>query len=279
MTEQKLGGKRANRVKLGIGLAIGLGMAFVTFNLGQWQTNRGDEKQLVADKQAQALQAAPITPGSANLDLEQMAYRQVDMQGDWVDGAWVYIDNRQLGARPAVQVVHAFRPKGADYIVPVDLGYLPRNPAQPRAAPPFPTADWQATSDATLRATILPRFAQSAELRGVQLQGAEQSILKENSEGAWVWSNFSLTEFAALTGMQVSNYVLTLQSVGPAAGPNPAPIQKVNGFYHAPVKLDEQVAKHRGYAFQWFSLTAALIILTGVFAYREFLRTETKDQP
>jgi cytochrome oxidase assembly protein ShyY1 len=48
----------------------------------------------------------------------------------------------------------------------------------------------------------------------------------------------------------------------------------VGGFYHLAVPLQEQVAKHKGYAFQWFTMSAVLVLLTLFFVYREFFRSE-----
>lgn len=86
-----------------------------------------------------------------------------------------------------------------------------------------------------------------------------------------MWSNFNADEFEKHTGEAVSNFVVTQQPVAQTAGQH-SQARKVDGFYHLPVPLQEQVAKHKGYAFQWFSMSAVLALLTLFFVYREFYK-------
>jgi surfeit locus 1 family protein len=263
------------KTKLAFTLLIGASLVWLTFSLGQWQTGRAAEKQMLFDAQARALAASPITPGSARIDLDNLSYRKIELQGRFDAKALIYIDNRQVNGRPAVQVVQGFRPEGAAYLIPVDRGLLLRDPAEPRRAPVMP--EEAAVSDAdvsTLKGTILPRFAKSAELRGVLL-GAAENIYREENNGFQVWSNFSVDEFEKQLNQPVSNFVVTLQPVaqtGDSPGEAPVEARKVNGFYHVAVPLQEQVAKHKGYAFQWFTMSAVLVLLTLFFVYREFYK-------
>ena len=272
--------KKPGAVKLLFSLVLGFGLAFTTWSLGNWQTGRAEQKSALHDKQAKALLAAPISPSDAILDVDNLSYRKVELHGRYLSNAVVYIDNRQVNGRPAVQVVQGFQPDGKGFVVPVDRGLLLRNPADPRRAPELPAEAASQTDQAAdaqgvlIQGTLLPRFAQSAELRGVQVEGA-QAIHRERSNGFEVWSNFSSVEFGKLLDQPVSNFVVTLQPVGLAGDVAPAG-QKVNGFYHAPVALPEQVAKHKGYAFQWYSMTLALIVLTLFFVYREFFYERSK---
>lgn len=260
--------------KLLASLLLGLGLASVTFQLGQWQTGRAAEKMALHEQQLQALKAEAIRVQEAKIDLDALAYRQVSIPGQFDPQAVVYIDNRQVNGRPALQVVQGFKPAGAGFLIPVDRGLLLRDPAQPRGVPPMPV---QAVSTGELlHATILPRFAQSAELWGMSMGKASEAIHKEQAQGRQVWSNFSGTEFAGFTGQPVSNYVLTVQPVVfDESKPSEALVQQ--GFYLNPVKLPEQVAKHQGYAFQWFAMTTVLIGLTAFFMYREFFVSAKKS--
>lgn len=266
--------KSPSRKKLFISLMLGFSLVWLTFSLGQWQTGRAHQKQALADAQAQALAAAPITPGAPVIDLDNLSYRKIELKGRFDPKALIYIDNRQVNGRPAVQVVQGFQPEGGSFLVPVDRGLLLRNPANPRLAPQMPEEVHQAGDVVTLSGTLLPRFAQSAELRGIKL-GEVEAIHRETSNGVEVWSNFSASEFEKLSGQQISNYVVTLQPVA-QSGDTVAETRVVNGFYHTAVPLHEQVAKHRGYAFQWYTMSAVLVLLTLFFVYREFYRGSQK---
>ncbi len=65
--------------------------------------------------------------------------------------------------------------------------------------------------------------------------------------------------------------MVTQQPVAQTTGQQPQ-ASIAGGFYHLAVPLQEQVAKHRGYAFQWFTMSAVLVLLTLFFVYREFFR-------
>ena len=262
--------KTPGKVKLIFTLLIGFGLVWLTFSLGQWQTGRAQEKQTLFDAQARALAAEPVSPASGQLDLDNLSYRKIDLKGRFEAKALIYIDNRQVNGRPAVQVVQGFRPEGASFLIPVDRGLLLRNPAEPRLAPDMPTNAPMAGELFDLQGTILPRFAQSAELRGMAL-GEAESIVMAQSNGFDVWSNFSVSEFEKLSGEPVSNFVVTQQPVAQTAGQQQL-ASMVGGFYHLAVPLQEQVAKHKGYAFQWFTMSAVLVLLTLFFVYREFYK-------
>ncbi|MDH4396094.1 MAG: SURF1 family protein [Limnobacter sp.] len=257
-------------VKLLITLMLGFGLGAVTFNLGQWQTDRAQQKLDLHQRQVKALNAEALTFKEQVVDVEALSYRKVEIAGQFDPKALVYIDNRQVTGRPAVQVIQGFKPEGSAFLIPVDRGLLLRNPQNPREAPPMPTDSLR--SDETsflLKATLLPRFAQSAELWGMSIGQAKDSIHKDQSVGYEVWSNFSAEEFQELTKQHVSNYVLTLQPMEQTSTQASGVTQK-DGFYLSAVKLPEQVAKHKGYAFQWYAMTTVLILLTLFFTYREF---------
>ena len=264
--------KTPGKVKLLFTLLIGAGLVWLTFSLGQWQTGRAQEKQTLFDAQARALAAEPVSPASARLDLDNLSYRKIELRGRFEAKALIYIDNRQVNGRPAVQVVQGFRPEGANFLIPVDRGLLLRNPAEPRLAPNMPAGAMRDGEMFNLQGTILPRFAQSAELRGIALGDAENIVMAQ-SNGFEVWSNFSVDEFEKRTGEPVSNFVVTQQPVAQTTGQQPQ-ASIAGGFYHLAVPLQEQVAKHRGYAFQWFTMSAVLVLLTLFFVYREFFRSE-----
>lgn len=262
-----------------VALLLGLSMAVLTFNLGNWQTRRAEEKQALFERQAQALAAAPVSPASGNLDLDNLSYRQIELHGEYLAGSAVYIDNRQVSGRPAVQVIQAFRPEGRDFLIAVDRGYLLRDPARPREAPLLPPS--QAIGPVLLKGTVLPRFAQAAELRGLwmrQVSDDPASVVVDTQNGQAVWSNFNPTLYARQLPMSLANFVVTVQSMA-VDGQQGAGLSatQVDGFWQAPVALPEQVSKHRGYAFQWYGLTAVLVVLKALLLWRDMNRKSDKN--
>lgn len=249
-------------IKLMLSLVLGFGLASLTFSLGQWQTGRAQQKLDLHQRQVAALNAEPLSFKEMNVDLDALSFRKVLLNGQYEPNALIYIDNRQVNGRPAVQVIQGFKPEGTSFLIPVDRGLLLRDPQNPRQAPLMPPSS---ETSILLKATLLPKFAQSAELWGFRMGQAKDAIHKSTSDGYSVWSNFNAEEFRQLTGQAVANYVLTTQ---PFEEPNGVTVK--DGFYLTAVKLPEQVAKHKGYAFQWYAMTTVLILLTLFFTYREF---------
>lgn len=279
--------QRTPYAKLFWTLLIGFCFVYLTYSLGQWQTGRAEEKQALVAEQARALAASPITPTSPTLDLDNLSYRKIEVRGRFDAKALIYIDNRQVNGRPAVQVVQGFQPQGEQFLIPVDRGYLLRDPRDPRLAPEMPAnaeagleieVDANGFDEVELTGTVLPRFAQAAELSGMAL-GDVKDIHQAESNGMRVWSNFNAEAFAELTALPLSNFVVTLQPVeqspmdGQGSQANQA--NKVQGFYHQAVSLQAQVAKHQGYAFQWYTMSIVLLLLTGFFVYKEFYKGRT----
>ena len=263
--------QRTPYAKLFWTLLIGFSFVYLTYSLGQWQTGRAQEKQVLVAEQARALAASPITPTSPTLDLDNLSYRKIEVKGRFDDKALIYIDNRQVNGRPAVQVVQGFQPQDEQFLIPVDRGYLLRDPSNPRLAPEMPTEE-NDSAQVALTGTVLPRFAQAAELSGMAL-GDVNNIHQDQSNGMRVWSNFSAEAFAELAELPLSNFVVTLQPVEQSPGDGQAnQASKVQGFYHQAVPLQTQVAKHKGYAFQWYTMSAVLLLLTGFFVYKEFYK-------
>lgn len=260
---------KRSSVRLLLSVFLGLGLAAVTFSMGNWQVRRGAEKTALHHQQAERLHAPAIDHPEESLDLQKLAYRRLKLQGRFLPNAVVYIDNRQVDGRPAVQVVQAFQPEGAQYVVPVDRGLLPRNPEQPRVAPPLPAQ--AVNSGATeLLVTVLPGFARSAELWGLTL-GGSKAIHRETDEGRQVWSNFDGATFTQWLGRPVSNYVATVEPVLPVAQDMQSSGQaNAEGFYMDQVSLPDQVARHRGYAIQWYAMTAMLLLFSAYFVFKEF---------
>ncbi len=249
---------------------IFIALVWLTFSLGQWQLGRAQEKQRLFEMQARALNTSPVWPTAAQLNIENLSYRPIELRGTFDPKALVYIDNRQINGAPAVQVVQGFEPEGVDFLIPVDRGLLPRDSSDPRRAPNMPVEALKDTERVALTGIILPHFAQSAELQGIHLR-TKSEIYQEENNGFQVWSNFNLEAFKKKVERPVSHFVVTLQPIVHNAQTS-VTIRKINGFYQVTLPLQPQVSKHRGYAFQWFAMSATLVVFTLFFVYREFYK-------
>ncbi len=270
------------RKKLWVLLIAGGLMATLTFELGQWQARRGDQKQALDTQRTQALHMPPVSPTQPVVDVVANRYRQARLSGHYLPGAYVLLDNRQYRGRPAVQWIQAFEVSGLQtsyppYVVAVDRGLLLRDPMKPRDLPAVPAA-LAAGANVILQGPMLEHFARAAELWGLRVAGSEVV----HQDGV-LWSNFDALGFEKKIQRPLANFVVQALSesvvqvsgavstdradtIGAAQGASADPSSQ-------PIRVEPQFAsevdKHRGYAFQWRCITLVLVGLTGWLAWKE----------
>jgi surfeit locus 1 family protein len=227
-------------------LAAALITAAITARLGVWQLDRAKQKnQLQASLETRS-QLPPLAAAELARDAKAMAeqtHRRITLQGQWQQRFTVYLDNRQMNARPGF---FALTPLLLDdgTAVLVQRGWLPRDQADRTriVAAPLPGG----------RVQVLGRVA------------APPSALFEFSaakEGGAVRQNLHLDDFARETGLALRP--LSLMQQDDAAAP------VADGLLRDWFVPAANVDKHYGYAVQWFALSALSI---GLYAWFQIIR-------
>ncbi len=223
--------------------------AFLTFSLGQWQTRRAHEKQALEAQRQRAQTNEPLMLATSSIaDVQSIQFRRVQLTGHFLPDAWIFLDNRQHQGRPAVSVVQAFEVYPHGFVIPIDRGFLLRNPSRPREIPVFP----EISQTVTIEGVVLERFARTAELSGYML-AAPSNVHVEGR----LWSNFDAQYFAKVYKQTEANFVvMQLSDLG-------------DGLLRQEPQWSSEVGKHRGYAFQWYGLTLVLLVLGFLLLWRE----------
>lgn len=212
-----------------------LATALLTARLGVWQLDRAAEKnarQAAVERQAElpALDGLPEWPADA-AQASGPHHRRVELKGQWVPERTVYLDNRQMGGRPGFYVVTPLRlPDGRAVLV--QRGWLARDPQDRARVRDLPTP----SGDVAVNGRIAPPPARLFEFEG--------------SEAGRIRQNLDLGDFARETGLRLAPWSVVQTEPAPADGLQrdwPAPATGVD--------------KHYGYAFQWFGLSALVVIL------------------
>lgn len=205
--------------------ATALTMA-VTASMGFWQLDRAQQK---LDLQARIQAQAQLDPWqTADLlgaaDPLSAVHRPVRLQGEWQPEASVFLDNRQMHAKPGFFLVTPLRIKGSERAVLVQRGWVPRD---------------------FVDRSRLPTIASPAGM--VEIEGrlapppGQLYQLGEAGQGP-IRQNIDLPAFAKETGLALLP-VSVLQTTGPEDG-------LLRDWPVAALGVD----KHHGYAFQWFGL-------------------------
>lgn len=228
-------------------LLAGLAGFALTTSLGNWQTRRGDEK---ATRQAQwdaALARAPMKIGGLD-DMAAVAGdlpQRVEIRGSFVPEATVYIDNRLVEGVAGFQVVTPFAvADGVPWIL-VNRGWAPRNMADRTELPKGPIAVDRMRVEG-IAVAQLPRSLELGE-RGGPLAG--------------IWQNLDFDEYERASGRKVARFVVQQTS------------DTGDGLRRVWPRPDAGVDKHRGYAFQWYSLAGLIAVLMIFFGAKALRRT------
>jgi len=208
----------------------------VLLGLGFWQLNRAEEKrtiqQLVGERQAQPTRnLADLANGS--VDIAELIYRKVSVTGELNSNYWM-LENKTFQGRHGYQVVVPLRQQGGQNVL-VNLGWVQGTGYRDR----LPAVN--------LDASVI-------KITGRLTQPSVHPLLKGASDDNSQWPKLALqVEFDVMEealGEPLFPLVLEID-------PEHAQALKTSWL---PVNVSPQ--KHLGYAYQWFSMSFVLLVLT-----------------
>ncbi len=211
--------------------------------LGMWQTDRAAQKTAIQQLYESRLEAPPITIGAAIENAPLMQYRQVHARGVWDSEHEFYLDNRIHSGQAGLHVITPLRFAGARTAVLVNRGWIPA-PADRSIEP---------------RAQLA---AGTAQISGVAVIPPPDPFVLKAAEPLtedWekVWQTLDLDRFESAVDYRLQGFVVRLDAThadgfGPAWSP----------------PSDDWIYRHKAYAFQWYALCAALLVIYFAFTFR-----------
>ena len=226
-----------------------------TISLGRWQLSRAAQKEaLQAEIEAQKLK--PPLEQADFLALErpaEMLHRPVHLRGLWLAAQSVYLDNRQMHGVPGFYVLTPLALEGSNQTVMVQRGWIQRNfnDRTQLGAVETPAGLVDVTG------LIEPPPGHLLELG----KPAAPASAPAGEGSSPIRQNLDLEGFRAETQLPLRTDV-SLQQTGPAS-------EGLQREWPAPALGLE---KHYGYAFQWFGLSALVVILYVWFQFIAPLR-------
>lgn len=233
-----------------VAAAIGIAAAIA---LADWQTRRGDAKLASQAQLDAAAQAPPIDIAPSRVSIEDAAAalpRRVRVSGVFDPAGTVYLDNRTLNGVAGFYVITPLLIGEGLPAVLIDRGFRAHD-----------------TQD---RARIVAAMPPSGRVNIEGLAVARPSALlelggKSEHRVPGIWQNLDYTAYEQATGRSVARFVI--QASGGVQSADAA-----DGLRREWPRPASGVEKHRGYAFQWYSLAvliAALVLFFGWKAGRE----------
>jgi len=210
-----------------------LAMVLLTFSLGRWQMGRAQYKMDLAaaietKTSGPALRADDLR---TQTDLGALVHRRVMLQGRWIAERTVYLDNRPMGGRQGLWVLTPLQLQDSPEVVLVQRGWIPRDFQDRQRLAPVQTPEGWVNVEGRLA-------LEPGQL--YQLEAQDSGLIRQN---------LTLKKFQAETGFSLLG-VLVVQT-GPAS----------EGLLRQWDRPELGLDKHHGYAFQWFSLSALLVVL------------------
>ncbi|GAB3111032.1 SURF1 family protein [Aestuariicella hydrocarbonica] len=215
-------------------LLAGLFLLPMLIRLGFWQLERGEEKRLLqADiQQQQALPALPTPDFSQLQSIDRLRYRFIETTGHFDPSRYWLVDNKVLQGKVGYEVIAPFVDiHGA--VLLVNRGWI--------EAPPLREH---------LPAVTIPKGLLS--VRGRLNLAEPNSMIREVEQQSDQWpiriQQLNIPRAEQQLGREVFDWALQLQPDSPAA---------LTVMWR---DVNVSVAKHQGYALQWFAMSGALLI-------------------
>lgn len=218
-------------------LCVALTGVGVTFSLGLWQLDRADEKLTLQTNRD--LQATKKVLDGRTLEIaddgvskrKEFIHRRMLLVGHWLPEHTVYLDNRQMNAKPGFFVLTPLQIEGTDITVIVQRGWVQRSFTDRAALPSIETP----TGLVKVTGNLAPWPSRLYDFGGAQAGPIRQ--------------NLELQEFKQETGLNLLE--VSLLQTGAAS----------EGLLRQWPMVSVGVEKHHGYAFQWFGLSGLIALL------------------
>jgi surfeit locus 1 family protein len=224
------------RLRFWLVTVAALVVAALTARLGLWQLDRAAQKLALQAALDSRSRMPPIDEGALAATLPQAQtqhQRAVVLTGRWSAAHTVFLDNRQMqAARPGFIVVTPLRLADGRAVL-VQRGWLPRDMQDRARLPPLPTPE----DVVTVAGRVAPPPARLFEF--------------ESADSGRIRQNLDLDAFARETGLRLAP--VSVQQTGPTS--------QTDVLQRDWPMPSSGVAKHHGYAFQWFGLSALVLIL------------------
>lgn len=223
--------------------ALLLALAGILFfcRLGMWQLGRAEEKALMTSRYEARIQS-PALPLEALLALQDIEDRKVVVAGHWDNGRQVFLENQMRGPQAGFHVYTVFLPDSGHAGVLVNRGWVPVG----QDVQQLPEV--AAASSQKVGGTV----AYPSDFFTVGKPDYTRKPVRV--------SRLDIPELSAALGVELQPFVVRLDATAP------------DGFVRewAPAaRLGMVPEKHQAYAFQWFSLALAVLVVLLVVNLRK----------
>lgn len=219
-----------------VGTIVGVAL---TVALGNWQLGRGQQKTAMAERIATASHDAPIGLSGREARAEDVVWHRVEVRGRFEPKYTVLIDNRILRGTVGYHVVTPLKIENSDLYVIVNRGWIAATGSReelPRIVTP--------EGPVLVTGLAIVPARRYFELSTATVEGS-------------VWQNLTLERFRQAFRLRLQPVVVQQD--------NAMPDHLVREWSPPDLGVD----KHYAYAFQWFAMAAALVVIYVILNVRK----------
>ncbi|MCF8147686.1 MAG: SURF1 family protein [Sulfuritalea sp.] len=210
-------------------------MFFATLGayLGFWQLGRAAQKEALQSAMEQQASKPPLAQQVLlnGYDANAVLHQRVLLSGSWVPQSTVFLDNRQMDGKVGFFVLTPLRLQGSDKVIMVQRGWAPRNFEQRETVPLVETPSGLVHMEGRIALAPSKLYEPSP---------STQQLIRQNLD---------MEAFRGESGLPLLD--MTVRQTG-------LPSEGLRRDWPA---VNFGIDKHYGYAFQWFGLSALVIIL------------------
>ncbi|TFH12321.1 MAG: SURF1 family protein [Nitrosomonadales bacterium] len=199
--------------------------------LGNWQLSRAQEKEARQEQLNRLSQQPVISLPTTLIKLEDYQFRKVEVHGTYVPSHTIYLDNKINQGRAGYQVITPVKLGESSMHVLINRGWVAAGRTRSEL-PNIPTPSSRIT---------VSGIANSPTMRTLELS-------TETVSGQ-VWENLHLDRYRKTTGLTLQPLVILQEN------------DVKDGLVRQWSRPDSGASRNLGYAFQWFSMALAVLIL------------------
>jgi cytochrome oxidase assembly protein ShyY1 len=219
-------------------LAAALVVAFGV-SLGNWQLRRAEQKLALQEQMLMRAEFAPVNSNALAPEQTPEEFRRVVAKGEFIASWAVYLDNRPYQGRAGFYLLMPFKLAGSEQSVLVMRGWFPRDAINREHIPTITVPEGVIQIEGRVRAST-----------GKVMQLGEAAALEPGA----IAQNVDVAEFARASKLSLQTFIIEQTNDAADGLVRDWPIPSVG------------IDKHKGYAFQWYSLAlvaAVFFLLTG----------------
>jgi cytochrome oxidase assembly protein ShyY1 len=219
-------------------LAAALVVAFGV-SLGNWQLRRAEQKLALQEQMLMRAEFAPVNSNALAPEQIPEEFRRVVAKGEFIASWAVYLDNRPYQGRAGFYLLMPFKLAGSEQSVLVMRGWFPRDAINREHIPTITVPEGVIQIEGRVRAST-----------GKVMQLGEAAALEPGA----IAQNVDVAEFARASKLSLQTFIIEQTNDAADGLVRDWPIPSVG------------IDKHKGYAFQWYSLAlvaAVFFLVTG----------------